>query len=327
MGWQDRDYARDDGGPGGYGVYIGRGGIRRHNIVRTLIIANIVLYVLCYMTPLGPNIRGTESQVVMTPLGPAVEPGQPGWCEMITTKVMHGQVWRLFTSQYLHAPRIEHILFNMIGLLFLGPPLEQRWGNRKFFVVYTLAGISGNLLLMAAGLVGWINPNVPALGASGCILGLLGAAAVLFPHAEVYVYFLFPVKIRTVAVLFTLMYAYNVYRQGVNYGGDLCHLAGLGFGVWYARWGDRWWFYSALRRVVVRAVQSFGLARSTPARVGPGAWNARMEERIADAAEIDRILKKVYDGGINTLTDHEKRTLADATERQQQEDRKAKRGW
>ncbi len=327
MGWQERDYAREDGGPPSRSFYIGRGGIRRPTIVRTLIIANVVLYVLCYMTPLGPVIRGTESRVVMTRLGPTVEPGQPGWCEMITTKVMHGQVWRLVTSQYLHAPRLEHILFNMIGLLFLGPPLEQRWGRHKFLAVYTLAGIAGNLLLLVAGLVGWINPNVPALGASGCILGLLGAAAVLFPFAEVYIYFLFPIKIRTAATLFALMYAYNVYNQGANYGGDLCHLAGLGFGAWYAYRGERWWLHSGLRRMIGRTVRSFGRASSAPTRVGPGAWNARMEERIADAAEIDRILQKVYDGGINTLTEREKRALAAATERQRQEDLKAKRGW
>jgi membrane associated rhomboid family serine protease len=327
MGWQDRDYARQDGGPGGYGPLIGRRRSRHSSIVRTLIIVNVVVFVLCYMTPLGPYIRGTGPQYELTPMGPVVSPGQPGWCEMITSKVMHGQVWRLVTSQYLHASRIVHILFNMIGLLFLGPPLEQRWGARKFLAVYTLAGISGNLLLMAAGLVGWIHPDIPAVGASGCILGLLGAAAVLFPQAEVYIYFLFPVKIRTVAVVFTLMYAYNVYQQGANYGGDLCHLAGLGFGVWYARWGDRWWFYSGLRRTILRAVQSFGIARSTPGRVGPGAWEARMQRRVTDAAEVDRILKKVYEGGISTLSEREKRTLAEATERQRQEDLKAKRGW
>jgi membrane associated rhomboid family serine protease len=327
MGWQERDYAREPAG-----VYRGAFGRRSGgpwgSIVTKLLVANIVVYVLCYVivTPLSPLIRGGPQRsngFVWTPAGPrpAYE-YQPGYGEMITSKVLHGQVWRLFTSQYLHSPRMEHILFNMFGLYFLGQALERVWSRRKFFAIYTIAGVCGNLLLMVAGLVGWISPNVPAVGASGCILGLLGAAAVLFPSAEVYIYFLIPIKIRTAALLFAGMYAFNIYRQGENYGGDLCHMAGLVFGAWWAWRGERWW---ATRTWVGTSRRAFPPHERVWPGVGDGPWARKVERHVVDEGEVDRILAKVREGGIVTLTEQEKRTLLDATERLRQAEARAGR--
>jgi hypothetical protein len=177
-------------------------------------------------------------------------------------------------------------------------------------------------------LIGWINPNVPAVGASGCILGLLGAAAVMFPHAEVYVYMLLPIKIRTAAIIFGLMYVYNVYSRGHNYGGDLCHLAGLAFGAWYAWRGEAWWRQSGLHRALSGAARSAGgSGRTRRASPDPGAWERRMRQRAVDSEEIDRILAKVHDGGIHSLTAAERRTLAEASEQQLEQDQRARRGW
>ena len=320
MGWQEREYAREPtAGHMGASGHRARGGIWGGSIVKKLLIANIAMFFLCYMTPLGPVICGTDPSVRrgMTPQGPGmVVEYHHGYCEMVTSKVLHGQIWRLVTSQYLHAGQM-HIIFNMIGLYFLGKGLESKWGNKKLFVIYTISGICGNLLLMAAGIVGWISPNVPAVGASGCILGLLGAAAVLFPHAEVYVYMLFPVKIRTAAIVFGLMYAYNIYARGRNFGGDLCHVAGLVFGAWWAWKGERWW---ATHHFTPRARRAATPGRSVWSGVGRGAWRRKVERRATDEEAVDRILAKVREGGINTLTEQEKRTLLDATERLRREE-------
>ena len=326
MGWQERDYAREAGGGTGSDYGSWRGGAPGGRIVRNLIIANVVVYVLCYViiTPLTPILCGSAptGRAVMTDQGPRlVVDHHPGYCDMVTTKVLHGQVWRLFTSQYLHANQ-THIIFNMIGLYFLGQALERVWSARKFFAIYTLSGLCGNLLLMLAGIVGWINPNMPAVGASGCILGLLGAAAVLFPHAEVYIYMLFPIKIRTAAILFAVMYAFNIYRQGDNYGGDLCHMAGLAFGAWWAWRGDRWWETRRLGTVT----QTIPPPRAEVwSGVGQGPWRQKVESRVADEETVDRILTKVREGGIATLSEQEKRTLLDATARLRAADARAGR--
>jgi membrane associated rhomboid family serine protease len=80
-----------------------------------------------------------------------------------------------------------------------------------------------------------------AVGASGCIYGLLGIVAVLFPKAELYIYFLPPIRIRSAAIILGAISFLTVIERGGNYGGEACHLAGLAFGVWWALHGDEWW--------------------------------------------------------------------------------------
>ena len=141
MSWQDRDYAREDYSRpmGPFGRDRARGWLWGGSIVRKLIVVNFVMYALSYFTALGPSIRGQMTQDRFT----GAVTYQPGWCEMITTRVLGGEVWRLITSQYLHDIRLEHILFNMLGLFMLGQELERAWGPRKFLAVYTIAGICG----------------------------------------------------------------------------------------------------------------------------------------------------------------------------------------
>jgi len=154
--------------------------------------------------------------------------------------VAHGQIWRLFTAEYLHAGSL-HLLVNVVALHFLGRPLEKVWSTRKFFAIYTLAGLCGNMFYAILGTRGVIDPQMVAVGASGCIYGLLGVVAVLFPKAELYIYFVFPIRVRTAAVILGTISFFTVIQRGGNYGGEACHLAGLAFGVWWAIHGDEWW--------------------------------------------------------------------------------------
>jgi len=295
MGWQDRDYAKEPQ----YGpvrvMTRGSGGLRPRSMTSTLIAINVAIYVLCVFTA-GPGRTVAFSPLFL-------------WGAMETSLVTGGQAWRLVTSDYLHW-NTWHILLNMIALHFLGRPLEQVWGSRKFFVVYTIAGILGSLFYMVLTLTGWFSPGVAA-GASGCVLGLLGAAAVLFPHAEVYIYFLFPVKIRVVAVVFAGLYIFNIWQKGDNAGGDACHLAGLAFGVWFALHGDRWWSYRGNR-----LLGRFGSGNAHRDRLSRTDFRARIEQRRTDAATVDRILDKVRRDGVGSLTEQERRALTQATERQ-----------
>ena len=302
MGWQDRDYAREPAGQPGRRVQRttwGRGP-RPRSIVTTLIVINVGLHLMWHFFPPARALYG--------------------WSVMQTEAVLHGQIWRLFTSQYLHDPAsLNHLLFNMIGLYFLGRALERIWSPKKFIAVYTLAGLAGNLffmLLCLSGWFGWFSMKQSMVGASGCILGLLGACAVLFPHAEVYVYFLFPVRIRTAAIVFAVLYTFNIWNRGFNAGGDAAHLAGLAFGGWYAKWGELWWRTRGSRIISSRA----GVRRAArPVRNG-GGWQRRVEQRRADAKLIDKLLAKVYEGGVHSLTPAERKALTEATERQRREE-------
>jgi len=229
--------------------------------------------------------------------------------------VLHGQVWRLFTATYMHAG-FHHILFNMLALYFFGPALERVWGARQFFFVYTLGGIVGNILLTL--------PLTLGVGASGSVLTLLGAAAVLFPNAQVYVYFLFPIRIRTFVLIYGIYFVYNILQQGRNYGGDICHAGGLVVGLWWAWSGG--FSLSGRHRTAVDPSSLIGRLKSRLAggssgqRYEAGAWQRRMRQRREDEETINRILAKVSEEGLHSLTPEEKRALKEATERRRAEE-------
>lgn len=87
--------------------------------------------------------------------------------------VAEGQWYRLVTSMFLHQ-EVWHIVFNMLGLWWLGGPLEAALGRARYLTLYMLSGLAGSALTY------WLAaPNQPSLGASGAIFGLLGATAVL----------------------------------------------------------------------------------------------------------------------------------------------------
>lgn len=221
MSWKDRDWARDTPSNPPPGCALGRPGRPRFSIVTTLIAINVVIFLLRYVSQeLSDKVSWFG---VLQPL-----------------VVVQGQLWRLFTAQYLHANWF-HVLVNMIGLHLLGRPLEERWSARKFFAIYTLCGLFGNVFYTVLGAKLVINPLDLAVGASGSVYGLLGLVAVLCPTVELLVFFVLPVRIRTLAVILGVIAFMSVVERGENYGGQACHLAGLVFGVWWALHGDEWW--------------------------------------------------------------------------------------
>ena len=293
MSWRERSYASDTP------AWAAAPGLRMLSVTGTLIAANVIVAVL--------TLSGSE-------LG--------RWLELLgvmqAAAVWHGQIWRLLTATYLHAS-VAHVLFNMLGLYFLGPPLERVWGGGRFFLVYTIGGLAGNVVLTLAGLTGFINPLVIGVGASGSILALLGAVAVLFPHARVYVYFLIPLRIRTAAALYGVWYVMNVLQRGANYGGDLCHIAGLIVGIAWAYFGG----YAPARRRVAGSPgpgPSFGAPPNSGG--GPGHMEFASDPRAAaEAAAVDRLLHKVREHGTTSLTPEETDFLYQISARRRADER------
>jgi membrane associated rhomboid family serine protease len=81
--------------------------------------------------------------------------------------------YRAFTAMFLHA-NFQHIVFNMIALLIVGPAVEVLLGKARFLVLYLLAGLGGSV---ASYLLS--PPNILGLGASGAIMGVMGAYVVI----------------------------------------------------------------------------------------------------------------------------------------------------
>jgi membrane associated rhomboid family serine protease len=204
------------------------------------------------------------------------------------------QLWRLITYQFLHGDMF-HIFFNMLGLFFLGPTLERHWGSKRFLFFYLLCGVAGGLFYLILVAVGFL-PALPMVGASGAILGMLAACAILFPQLVVFI-LLFPVPIRVAAVAFTAIYLVSVITKEANAGGDAAHLAGMAAGAIY--------------------IYSQGWQNKLRAKISSNRWQRKVDEQRNLQAEVDRILQKVHDFGIQSLTPKEKKILRQATEAEQ----------
>ena len=91
-----------------------------------------------------------------------------------------GDLLTLFTSMFMHAGWI-HLGGNMLYLWIFGDNVEDRFGHIKFTIFYLLCGLAATFAQLAFSL----GSNVPNLGASGAIAGVLGAYILLFPQAKV----------------------------------------------------------------------------------------------------------------------------------------------
>jgi membrane associated rhomboid family serine protease len=204
------------------------------------------------------------------------------------------QLWRIVTYQFLHGS-VLHILFNMLGLFFLGPTLERHWGSKRFLIFYLSCGVAGGLFYLLLVAINFL-PALPMVGASGAILGMLAACAILFPHFVVFI-FLFPVPIRVAAIAFTAFYLITLITKGANAGGDAAHLAGMVVGAIYV-------FSQSWRAKLRLKIQS-------------SRWQKKIASEHNLQVELDRILQKVHDSGIHSLTPKEKKILGQATEAEQ----------
>jgi membrane associated rhomboid family serine protease len=274
MGLQDRDYTQADSRR----QYFGSSQIRFNlpqitPVVRWLLIVNTAIFLLGALIP---------------PLGTALV----NWLSVDPTSWFTAlQPWRLVSYQFLHG-NLLHIVLNMLALFFFGPTLERHWGSRRFTFFYLGCGIVAGLsflLLMAFGVVG---PN-PLLGASGAILGVLVACAILFPQTIVFL-FIIPMPIRVLAVVMALMYVVNIIAKGPNAGGDAAHLGGMAAGAAYI--------------LLLPKLERFKL------KLHAQSWEKRMDESRKLRFEVDRILAKVHRFGLHSLTTREKRTLKKATQ-------------
>jgi membrane associated rhomboid family serine protease len=171
-----------------------------------------------------------------------------GWLDGPDISVRH-QYYRLITSGFLHLS-IEHILFNMIFLFFLGRLLEPSIGRLNFAAVYLaslLAGSFGALLF---------SPGIPTVGASGAAFGLLGAMMVVARDRRIPIWSSGLGITLVVNIVFSLTVS-NISlggHVGGFFGGLICGAAVVQVGE---RRGQKW---AALAVVAVVAVASVAAA-------------------------------------------------------------------
>jgi uncharacterized protein len=132
------------------------------------------------------------------------------------------QPWTILTAMFLHAD-FWHLFGNMITLYFFGTFLARLIGNNWFILLYFVGGLVGNALYLWLG-----EPLSLALGASGAIYAVAGALVVMMPRLPVRLYFVLPVPLWVVVLVFFVIWSIPGVIPGVAWQ---AHLGGLAVGL------------------------------------------------------------------------------------------------
>jgi len=142
--------------------------------------------------------------------------------------------WQLFTYQFLHGG-FFHILFNMFALWMFGCELERRWGQEFFLKYYLLcavwAGISSTIFTPSS--------QIPIIGASGAVYGILLAYGLYFPERKILIYFLFPMKMKHFLIFIGALEFFSAMSATNSGIAHLAHLGGMVFGFFYLKRGGK----------------------------------------------------------------------------------------
>lgn len=146
-----------------------------------------------------------------------------------------GRFWTLVTSAFSHHS-FFHLLINMYVLQGFGYALKSVLGRSRFLFFYLLAGISGSFMhaLLSATLIK--TPELPALGASGAIAGIIIFFSLSFPRERLLLLGLIPVGARWAAVMIVALDIWGLSAQSKGGGlpiGHGAHLGGALIGLLY----------------------------------------------------------------------------------------------
>lgn len=258
--------------------------------VRRLLAANAVVYLLSITVFTGAWFGDVFA---FSPLAAAARP------------------WTFLTYMFVHDGFL-HLAFNMLMLFFFGPGVERRMGGVAFARYYLLCGLGGPVLAFGLSL---FMDVAPFIGASAAVFGVALAFAMYWPHARIFVFPLpFPVPVRYL-VGFLVVLDMVPLVLGINDGiAHLAHLGGFLFGLLYLKGED------LVERRTRSAVSS---QPETPVLVHRLAAKAEEEhpaepppppigpthEEISE--EMDRVLDKISQHGLSSLTAAERRFLDD----------------
>ena len=203
------------------------------------------------------------------------------------------KIWQCITYLFLHGG-IIHLLFNMLGLWFLGYELEKLWGKKKFLIYYFITGFGAAIITIIYNSI-LTSSYIPIVGASGSIYGLLLAYGILFPDRILYIYGIFPVKVKN-AVLFlggiAFFYSITLHSDGISH---ITHLAGIIIGFIYLQY----WVSEKKSKKIIK-INSDQLKNDDV-----------FETRMYRQKQMDKILDRVTEVGWYGLSDEDKEFLAD----------------
>lgn len=302
MGVENRDYMQDEP------AWSPRGSARR-DMVTTLIIINVVVFMVQVV-----NTNLGETRSILT-----------DWFALHADKVLHGQVWRLFTYDFLHdTSGFLHIAFNMLLLFMAGRDIEQKYGSRELLWFYLSAGWAAGVFfvlwekLVAARLPGYVSGE--CMGASGAVIAVLILYCLNWPHRVWHLFGVLPVPVWLIALFDVCTDVFPLLQSlGGNPPQDniahSAHFGGMLFAFFYYR--QRWqlgelmgWLRPDLwkKRFRSRPKLRVHAPQDDPPIRKPGV-TPEVESRV------DQLLEKIAQHGESSLTSAEREFLAEASRR------------
>ena len=224
---------------------------------------------------------------------------------------------RMITSGFLHANWI-HLAFNMSTLYAFSASLEMTLGIQNYAIIYFSSLIGGSLLSL------YIHRNhgdYTAIGASGAVCGVIFASIALYPEVEIGTFGLyFPSWLY--ALLFISISIFGIKSQATNIGHD-AHLGGALIGLLTAvalrpeTLQENYWIILlialptiAFIAYLIRRPEVLLMDNIFSKKQGFETFEDKFNAtKLTNAQEIDKILDKIRDKGVDSLTPKEKDTL------------------
>jgi membrane associated rhomboid family serine protease len=265
----------------------------------TLILINVACYILQH------TVRGFEETLALFP-----------------QRLQNGNVWELLSYQFLHGG-LFHLLINCAMIWFAGRQIEEALGKAKFLALYLVAGVFGGLLQCALSWSGFLPP-AGVVGASAGIFGLIAAFAMVYWERELTFLIMFVIPVRMKAKYLLIALAVIGVLGIISKEGGIAHGAHLGGMIWgvlfillFIQGGtysdaEPWWdqlrnrFSSGDRRKVV-TINGGARAYSRDQDKAEEADDIDFVE-----SEVDPILDKISEKGIQSLTERERKILEQA---------------
>ena len=184
-------------------------------VVRNLVIINIVVMIATWLG--GDRMYGTFALFSFG--SPLFRPWQ-----LVTHMFMHGGFW--------------HIFFNMYTLFFFGMALERTWGSKKFVIYYFVTGLGAAACHLAVMYLQGAPLNIPTVGASGAVYGVLLAYGMLYPNSRITMVFPIPVtlKAKWFVVIFGAIELVTGIFDTTSGIAHFAHLGGMIFGFFLILW-------------------------------------------------------------------------------------------
>lgn len=259
--------------------------------IRVLIIINVVVFFLGWLLP-----DLNRYLVVYGGLVP----------ELFTKNFF---LWQAVTYMFLHGG-FMHLFFNMFALWMFGTELEQQWGSKFFLQYYFISGIGAGILSAV------IQPasQVPIIGASGAIYGLLLAFALMYPNRIVYLNFLFPIRVKYFVMIFAAIELFaSMGGRGFSDGvAHITHLSGMIFGYLFLLWRQQWHKNRRKRVNTPRKKVTFHWGNKTKDYTQQ---SKKPKENLTEEQELEKLLNKVRLNGYSSLSEEEKDRLLELSEK------------